>query len=178
MTFKKVQESKEIGKEIVNGQEVAILQPEVHREVKNKKTGVDYDSEEAAKADVDNPETDTTADDIETNITIATGTLISKIFTLEVLPVLNTIDLVLIMSVNPGFGGQKFMEETLEKVKILRKEIDNQKLKTQIEIDGGINFENAKMAKEAGVDILVSGTTIFKENGGNLKKNIQFLRTG
>ena len=96
----------------------------------------------------------------------------------KVLPVLDTIDLVLVMSVNPGFGGQKFMKETLEKVKILRKEIDTNKLKTQIEIDGGINFENAKMAKEAGVDILVSGTTIFKENGGDLKKNIQLLKTG
>ena len=96
----------------------------------------------------------------------------------RVLPVLNLIDLVLVMSVNPGFGGQKFMKETLEKVKILRKEIDSNKLKTQIEIDGGINFENAKMAKEAGVDIIVSGTTIFKENEGNLKKNIQLLKTG
>jgi ribulose-phosphate 3-epimerase len=82
------------------------------------------------------------------------------------------------MSVNPGFGGQKFIKDTLEKVKILRKEIDIKKLKTQIEIDGGINFENAIMAKKAGVDILVSGTTIFKENGGNLEKNIQLLRTG
>jgi ribulose-phosphate 3-epimerase len=63
-------------------------------------------------------------------------------------------------------------------VRILRTEIDTKKLKTQIEIDGGINFENAKMAKEAGVDILVSGTTVFKENEGNLKKNIQMLRTG
>ena len=96
----------------------------------------------------------------------------------KVLPVLNLIDLVLVMSVNPGFGGQQFIIDTLEKVKVLRKEIDSKKLKTQIEIDGGINFENAKMAKEAGVDILVSGTTIFKENGGNLKKNIQLLKTG
>ena len=70
------------------------------------------------------------------------------------------------------------MKETLEKVKILRKEIDSKKLKTQIEIDGGINFDNAKMAIEAGVNILVSGTTIFKENNGNLEKNIQLLRTG
>ena len=91
----------------------------------------------------------------------------------KVLPVLKLIDLVLVMSVNPGFGGQKFIKDTLDKVKILRKEIDTLKLKTQIEIDGGINFENAIMAKEAGVDILVSGTTIFKENGGNLKKKIQ-----
>ena len=96
----------------------------------------------------------------------------------KVLPVLNLIDLVLVMSVNPGFGGQKFMSETLEKVKILRKEIDTKKLKVQIEIDGGINFENSKTAIQAGVDILVSGTTIFKENGGDLKKNIQLLRTG
>jgi len=95
----------------------------------------------------------------------------------EVLPILNLIDVVLIMSVNPGFGGQKFIEKTLEKVKILRKEIDSKSLKTQIEIDGGINFTNAKMAIKAGVDILVSGTTIFKENQGNLKKNIQLLKT-
>ena len=96
----------------------------------------------------------------------------------KVLPVLKLIDLVLVMSVNPGFGGQKFIKDTLEKVKVLRKEIDKKKLKTQIEIDGGINFENAIMAKKAGVDIIVSGTTIFKENGGNLEKNIQLLRTG
>ena len=84
-----------------------------------------------------------------------------------VLPVLNEIDLVLVMSVNPGFGGQKFMKETLEKVKKLREEIDKKQLPTLIEIDGGINFENAKMAKEAGVDVIVSGTTIFKENDGD-----------
>ena len=96
----------------------------------------------------------------------------------KVLPVLNLIDLVLIMSVNPGFGGQKFMPEALEKVKKLRKEIDAKNIKTQIEIDGGINFENAKSAIKAGVDILVSGTTIFKENGGDLKKNIQLLKVG
>ena len=96
----------------------------------------------------------------------------------EVLSILNLIDLVLVMSVKPGFGGQKFMEETLDKVKIIRKEIDLKKLKTEIEIDGGINFENAKIAIEAGVNILVSGTTIFKENSGNLKKNIQTLKEG
>jgi len=96
----------------------------------------------------------------------------------KVMSVLKLIDLVLVMSVNPGFGGQKFMNETLTKVKILRKKIDTENLKTLIEIDGGINFENSKLAKDAGVDILVSGTTIFKENGGNLKKNIQLLKTG
>tara|TARA_B100000029_G_scaffold515051_1_gene620285 strand:- start:3236 stop:3895 length:660 start_codon:yes stop_codon:yes gene_type:complete len=96
----------------------------------------------------------------------------------KVISVLNQIDLVLIMSVNPGFGGQKFMEQVLEKVKILRKEINLKKYKVEIEIDGGINFETAKMAKDAGVDILVSGTTIFKENDGDLKKNIQLLKSG
>tara|TARA_B100000029_G_scaffold66927_1_gene59748 strand:- start:3042 stop:3701 length:660 start_codon:yes stop_codon:yes gene_type:complete len=96
----------------------------------------------------------------------------------KVMDVLNMIDLVLIMSVNPGFGGQTFIKETLEKVKFLRKEINSKKLKTLIEIDGGINFENSKMAVAAGVDILVSGTTIFKENGGDLKKNIELLKKG
>ena len=96
----------------------------------------------------------------------------------KVLPVLHLIDLVLIMSVDPGFGGQKFIEKTLDKVKFLKKEITKKNLKVEIEIDGGINFENSKKAKDAGVDILVSGTTIFKENEGNLKKNIQTLKTG
>ena len=94
----------------------------------------------------------------------------------KVLPVLSLIDLVLIMSVNPGFGGQKFIKETLEKVKLLRKEIDQKKLAVEIEIDGGINFDNAKIAKKAGVDILVSGTAIFNNNEGNIKKNIEALR--
>ena len=93
------------------------------------------------------------------------------------MPILSSIDLVLVMSVNPGFGGQKFIESTLKKVRLLRKEIDTKKLAVQIEIDGGINFENSKIAKKAGVDILVSGSTIFKENEGNLKKNIQLLKT-
>ena len=94
----------------------------------------------------------------------------------KVLPVINLIDLVLVMSVNPGFGGQKFIKDTLEKVKLLRKEIDQKKLAVEIEIDGGINFDNANMAKKAGVDILVSGTTIFKSNEGNIKKNIEHLK--
>ena len=94
----------------------------------------------------------------------------------KVLPVLGLIDLVLIMSVNPGFGGQQFIKKTLEKVKLLRKEIDQKNLAVEIEIDGGINFQNAKIAKKAGVDILVSGTTIFKSNEGDVKKNIEILR--
>tara|TARA_Y100000590_G_scaffold464449_1_gene633929 strand:+ start:41 stop:700 length:660 start_codon:yes stop_codon:yes gene_type:complete len=96
----------------------------------------------------------------------------------KVLDVLKLIDIVLIMSVNPGFGGQKFIESTLDKVKFLRKEIDEKKYKVLLEIDGGINFESSKFAKKAGIDILVSGTTIFNANGGDLKKNIQLLKTG
>ena len=94
----------------------------------------------------------------------------------KVLPVLNLIDLVLVMSVNPGFGGQKFINETLEKVKFLRKVIDKKKLQVEIEIDGGINFENCASAKKAGADILVSGTAVFKNNEGNVKKNIEILK--
>jgi ribulose-phosphate 3-epimerase len=81
------------------------------------------------------------------------------------------------MSVNPGFGGQKFMPEVLDKMKSLREIVDQKKLKVDIEIDGGINFDNSKKAKDFGANILVSGSTVFKENGGNLQKNIQLLRT-
>ena len=89
---------------------------------------------------------------------------------------LNQIDLVLIMSVNPGFGGQKFMPEVLSKVKKLADIRNKEKLAFDIEIDGGINFENSKLAIAAGANILVSGTTIFKSNDGNIKKNIDLLR--
>ena len=90
---------------------------------------------------------------------------------------LEDIDLVLIMSVNPGFGGQKFMPEVLEKVKKLKVLKDEKKLNFDIEIDGGINFENSKLAIDSGVDILVSGTTIFKSNNGDIKKNIELLKS-
>ena len=89
---------------------------------------------------------------------------------------LKEIDLVLIMSVEPGFGGQKFMPEVLEKTKAVRELINKQNLKVDVEIDGGINFENCSKAKNAGANILVSGSTIFKENKGDLKKNIEILR--
>ncbi len=89
---------------------------------------------------------------------------------------LDQIDLVLIMSVEPGFGGQKFMPEVLDKTKIIRDIINRKNLKVDVEIDGGINFENCSLAKKAGANILVSGSTIFKENKGNLKKNIEILR--
>ena len=89
---------------------------------------------------------------------------------------LDEIDLVLIMSVEPGFGGQKFMPEVLEKMKKIREIIERKKLSVDIEIDGGINFENCTLAKRAGANILVSGSTIFRENKGDLKKNIEILR--
>ena len=90
--------------------------------------------------------------------------------------VLEKLDLVLIMSVNPGFGGQAFIKKTLDKVKKLRSIIDNLGLKTEIEVDGGINFDNAKSVINAGANILVSGTTVFKNNNGNIKKNIDRLK--
>ena len=90
---------------------------------------------------------------------------------------LSKIDLVLIMSVNPGFGGQKFMPEVLEKIKELKKIKDQKNLEFDIEIDGGINFDNNKLAIEAGANILVSGTTVFKNNNGNIKKNIDLLKS-
>ena len=90
---------------------------------------------------------------------------------------LDKIDLVLIMSVNPGFGGQKFMPEVLDKVKELKKIQKEKKLDFDIEIDGGINFDNSKSAIQAGVNILVSGTTIFKSNNGDIKKNIELLKS-
>ena len=90
---------------------------------------------------------------------------------------LDKIDLVLIMSVNPGFGGQKFMPEVLSKVEELKNLRTAKDLNFDIEIDGGINFENSKMAIRAGANILVSGTTIFKSNNGDIKKNIELLKS-
>ena len=89
---------------------------------------------------------------------------------------LDNIDLILVMSVYPGFGGQKFISEVIQKIKDLDQIRKEKKLNFSIEIDGGINFETSKIAIDAGVDILVSGTTIFKENNGDLKKNIKTLK--
>ena len=86
------------------------------------------------------------------------------------------INLILIMSVHPGFGGQKFIPEVLIKIKELKKIKDQQNFNFDIEVDGGINFDNSKLAIEAGANILVSGTTIFKNNNGNIKKNIDTLK--
>ena len=89
---------------------------------------------------------------------------------------LEKIDLVLIMSVNPGFGGQKFMPEVLNKVKELKEIQSQDNMNFDIEIDGGINFDNCQSAIEAGANILVSGTTVFKSNNGDIKKNINLLK--
>ena len=94
-----------------------------------------------------------------------------------ILDYLDQIDLVLIMSVNPGFGGQKFMPEVLDKIKELKKIQEQKNIDFDIEIDGGINFENSKTAIAAGANILVSGTTIFKSNNGDIKKNIELLKS-
>ena len=90
---------------------------------------------------------------------------------------IDEIDLILVMSVEPGFAGQKFMPEVVEKIKNLKKIILNKKLNIDLEVDGGINFENSKLVKNAGANVLVSGSTIFKENNGDLKKNINLLRS-
>tara|TARA_X000000368_G_scaffold268060_1_gene212348 strand:- start:1641 stop:2303 length:663 start_codon:yes stop_codon:yes gene_type:complete len=87
------------------------------------------------------------------------------------------IDLILVMSVEPGFAGQKFMPEVLPKLKKIKEIITSKNLKIDLEIDGGINFENCKSAVEAGANVLVSGSTIFKQNNGDLKKNISLLRS-
>ena len=93
-----------------------------------------------------------------------------------ILNFLDKIDLVLIMSVNPGFGGQKFMPEVLYKIKELKKIQTEKNINFDIEIDGGINFDNCKIAIDAGANILVSGTTVFKGNDGDIKKNINLLK--
>ena len=90
---------------------------------------------------------------------------------------LNNIDLVLVMSVFPGFGGQKFIPETVEKIQCLKEIKDKNNYVFDIEVDGGINFSNSKDVISAGANILVSGTTIFKENNGDIKKNIEKLKS-
>ena len=87
------------------------------------------------------------------------------------------IDLVLIMSVYPGFGGQKFIPKVIDKIKELKNIKEKQNIKFDIEVDGGIDFDNSKLVVEAGANILVSGTTIFKNNDGNIKKNIETLKS-
>ena len=95
----------------------------------------------------------------------------------EIESLLNNIDLVLIMSVFPGFGGQKFIPETINKIKDLKEIKDKNNYSFDIEVDGGINFSNSKDVINAGANILVSGTTIFRENNGDIQKNIETLKS-
>ena len=90
---------------------------------------------------------------------------------------LTEIDLILIMSVHPGFGGQKFIPEVINKIKEIKNIKLKENLKIDIEVDGGIDFNNSKLVIEAGANILVSGTTIFKSNNGDIKKNIEILKS-
>jgi len=95
----------------------------------------------------------------------------------EIESLLNNIDLVLVMSVFPGFGGQKFIPKTINKIKDLKEIKDKNNYNFDIEVDGGINFSNSKDVINAGANILVSGTTIFKENNGDIQKNIETLKS-
>ncbi len=83
--------------------------------------------------------------------------------------VLEDLDMVLIMSVNPGFGGQKLIENSLDKIRELKKIITERNLDIEIEIDGGVNLENVSRVIEAGADVLVAGTAVFK---GDKKQNV------
>ena len=106
---------------------------------------------------------------IKVGISLKPNTDVEKIFSL-----LKDIDLVLIMSVEPGYSGQKFIESSLEKVEKLKRYISDKKLNTIIEIDGGINNENAKLCINSGVDILVSGN--FITNSNNYEEKIKQLK--
>ena len=88
--------------------------------------------------------------------------------------ILEEIDLVCLMSVNPGFGGQKFIYSTLQKVRTLRAEIDRRNLSTKIEIDGGVGLHNAEALLQAGADVLVAGSAVFKAD--DPKKMIESLK--
>ncbi len=96
----------------------------------------------------------------------------TPIYTLD--NILNDIDMVLIMSVNPGFGGQAFIPSMLEKIKTLRKLLDSKAQNVLIEVDGGIKLDNAKIIAKAGVDILVIGTAFF--GSGNYQEFVKKLR--
>lgn len=82
----------------------------------------------------------------------------------DVLPLLETLDMVLVMSVEPGFGGQSFMESCLPKIKLLKEYISQNHLDCLVEVDGGINAQTAKLVKEAGVDVMVAGSYIFNKD--------------
>ena len=91
-------------------------------------------------------------------------------------PYINMLDLILVMSVHPGFGGQKFIPSALDKLRYLRKEIDQSGRDIELEIDGGINFENIQSVIDAGADVIVAGTTTFRGGESEYQNNIEKLR--
>ncbi len=91
-------------------------------------------------------------------------------------PYMNMLDLILVMSVHPGFGGQKFIPSALDKLRYLRKEIDQSGRDIELEIDGGINFENIQSVIDAGADVIVAGTTTFRGGESEYQNNIEKLR--
>ena len=93
-----------------------------------------------------------------------------------VLPFLDKLDIIVVMSVHPGFGGQKFIPAALEKLKLLRKKIDDSHPHIELEIDGGVNFENIESILEAGADVIVAGTTTFTGGEKEYANNISRLR--
>ena len=92
--------------------------------------------------------------------------------------ILSDIDLILVMTVNPGFGGQLFMESQLKKIRDIRKKIDLGGYDVALEVDGGINAENASLVIDSGATILVAGTAVFTGNKTQYEKNILALRGG
>ena len=91
-------------------------------------------------------------------------------------PYMNVLDLILVMSVYPGFGGQKFISSAIDKLKSLRKEIDQSGREIELEVDGGINFENIQSVIDAGANVIVAGTTTFKGGQSEYRNNIEKLR--
>ena len=90
--------------------------------------------------------------------------------------IINDVDMVLIMSVNPGYGGQKFIEHSIEKVKKLKELINSKNAKALIEVDGGINLTTGKQIVEAGADVLVAGNSVFKaENPAQMIHQLKHL---
>lgn len=90
--------------------------------------------------------------------------------------ILPKLDMVLIMSVNPGFGGQKFIDYSMDKVRALKRIIKERDLSILIQVDGGVNAENAASIANAGADVLVAGSAVFK--GGSIRDNIKAIRCG
>ena len=101
-------------------------------------------------------------------VSVKPGTPVETVF-----PFLEKVEMVLIMTVEPGFGGQAFIPESEERIRTLRAEIEQRGLRTDIEVDGGINFDTVIMAKNAGANVFVSGSTVFR---GNIAKNMKALR--